>query len=152
MLNWYKTMSEKASNAYKHGAQAEPPKSLVLVHLKYIMGRELDALDLLYPSPRIAAALNLAACEARLDHVYAHYVQAQSRDRDPDFDQLMESAEDFLYFGGPNARQVREAMRRILKLEGLSTFSANHEKRLANRYLREAWSKRNSALRDFIDL
>ena len=87
-----------------------------------------------------------------MSYVYAHYVQAQSRDRDPNFDQLMESAEDFLYFGGPNARQVREAMDRILKLEGLSTFSANHEKRLANRYLREAWSKRNSALRDFVDL
>lgn len=145
-------MSEKSSNAYKHGAQSEPQKSLTLVHLKYILGFEAEAMDLLYPTPRITAAMNLAACEARLDQVYTHYIKVQGRDRDPDFDRLMECAEDFLYFASPNAREVREALSRILKLEGLSTFSANHEKRLANRYLREAWSKRHSALRKYLEI
>ena len=110
-------MSAKSSNAYKHGAQSEPQKSLILVHLKYILGFEAEAMDLLYPTPRIAAAMNLAACEARLYQVYTHYIKVQSRDRDPDFDRLMECAEDFLYFASPNASEVREALSRILKLE-----------------------------------
>ena len=61
-------------NARKHGAQSESAKSLVLAHFKFILDYEFEAMDLLYPTPRDVAAFQLAACEARLGQVYAHYV------------------------------------------------------------------------------
>ena len=73
-------MAERSQNARKHGAQAAPPKSLVLVHLKYILGFTPDAGDLIYPTPKLAAAMHLVVCEARLDQVHAHYVKVQDRD------------------------------------------------------------------------
>jgi hypothetical protein len=139
-------MAERSQNARKHGAQAEPPKSLVLVHLKYILGFTPDAGDLIYPTPRLAAAMHLAACEARLDQAHAHYVQAQA-----DLDHLMDGVEDFLYHGRTNFGEVQEAVSRILKIEKVSTYAANREKKLANRYLREAWCKRGRALEAYLE-
>jgi hypothetical protein len=40
---------------------------------------------------------------------------------------------------------------RILKIEKVSTFAANREKKLANRYLSEAWSKRGRALQTYLE-
>ena len=144
-------MPKRSQNARRHGAQAEPPKSLVLVHLKYILGFTPDAGDLLYPTPKLAAAMHLAACEARLDQAHAHYVKVQDTHRDEKFDDLMDSVEDLLYFARLNFHEVQEALSRILKLEKFSTFAANREKKLANRYLREAWSKRGRALEAYLE-
>jgi len=144
-------MSERSQNARKHGAQAEPPKSLVLVHLKYILGFTPEAGDLMYPTPKLSAAMHLAACEARLDQVHAHYVEVQDKHRDTDFDNLMDCVEDLLYFARLNFRDVQEALSRILKIEKFSTFVSNREKRLANRYLSEAWSKRGRALQAYLE-
>ena len=144
-------MAERSQNARKHGAQAEPPKSLVLVHLKYILGFTPEAGDLMYPTPKLSAAMHLAACEARLDQAHAHYVQAQAIHRHADLDHLMDEVEDFLYHGRTNFGEVQEAVSRILKIEKVSTYAANREKRLANRYLSEAWSKRGRALQAYIE-
>ena len=144
-------MAERSQNARKHGAQAEPPKSLVLVHLKYILGFTPDAGDLIYPTPKLAAAMHLAACEARLDQAHARYVKVQDTHRDAEFDNLMDGVEDLLYFARLNFREVQEALSRILKMEKFSTFAANREKKLANRYLSEAWSKRSRALQTYLE-
>ena len=63
----------------------------------------------------------------------------------------MEEVEDFLYHGRTNFGEVQEAVSRILKIGKFSTFAANREKRLANRYLSEAWSKRGRALQAYIE-
>jgi hypothetical protein len=144
-------MSERSQNARKHGAQAEPPKSVVLVHLKYILGFTPEAGDLMYPTPKLSAAMHLAACEARLDQAHAQYVQAQAIHRHADLDNLMDDVEDFLYHGRTNFGEVQEAVSRILKIEKVSTYAANREKRLANRYLSEDWSKRRRALLAYLE-
>ena len=95
--------------------------------------------------------MRLAACEARLDQAHAHYVKVQNTHRNAEFDNLMDCAEDLLYFARLNFREVQEALSRILKMEKFSTFAANREKRLANRYLREAWSKRGRALEAYLE-
>ena len=144
-------MAERSQNARKHGAQAEPPKSLVLVHLKYILGFTPEAGDLMYPTPKLSAAMHLAACEARLDQAHAHYVEVQAIHRHADLDRLMDEVEDFLYHGRTNFGEVQETVSRILKIEKFSTLVSNREKRLANRYLSEAWSKRDRALQAYLE-
>jgi hypothetical protein len=145
-------MSKKSQNARKHGAQAEPPKSLVLVHLKYILGHMPDAGDLIYPIPKLAAAMHLASCEVRLDQAYAHYVQLQVTQSYTDLDDRMEGLDDLIRHARENFHEVKKAVLRILKIEGFSTIAANREKKLANRYLREAWSMRGRALEAYLEI
>jgi hypothetical protein len=64
----------------------------------------------------------------------------------------MDGVEDFLYHGRTNFGEVQEAVSRILKIEKFSTYTANREKKLANRYLREAWSKRSRALEAYLEI
>ena len=96
--------------------------------------------------------MHLAASEARLDQAHAHYVKVQDKRRDEKFDNLMDGVEDLLYFARLNFDEVQEALSRILKLEKFSSFAANREKKLANRYLREAWSKRGRALEAYLEI
>ena len=146
-------MAERSQNARKHGAQAEPPNGLVLVHLKYILGFTPDADDLFNPTPKLSAAMHLAACEARLDQAYAHYVQMQvNHHRYADLDDLMEGLEYILHHTHKNFHEVQEAVLRTLKIEAFSTIAANREKKLANRYLREAWSMRGRALETYLEI
>ena len=51
-----------------------------------------------------------------------------------------------------NFCEVQEALSRILKMEKFSTCAANHEKKIANRYLSEAWSKRGCALEAYLEI
>jgi hypothetical protein len=63
----------------------------------------------------------------------------------------MDGVEDLLYFARLNFREVQEALSRILTMEKFSTYAADREKKLANRYLNEAWSKRGRALETFLN-
>jgi hypothetical protein len=63
----------------------------------------------------------------------------------------MDCVEDFLYHGRTNFGEVQEAVSRILKIEKFSTYAANREKKLSNRYLSEAWSKRGRALEAYLE-
>jgi hypothetical protein len=150
--SWGWAIPDRSQSARKYGAQAEPPKSLVLVHLKYILGFMPYAGDLIYPTPKLAAAMHLVACEARLDQVHAHCVKVQDTHRDEDFDNLMDCVKDPLYFVRLNFCEVQEALSRILKMEKFSTCAANREKKIANRYLSEAWSKRGCALEAYLEI
>ena len=146
-------MAERSQNARKHGAQAEPPNGLVLVHLKYILGFTPDADDLINPTPKLSAAMHLAACEARLDQASAHYVQMQvNHHRYADLHDLMEGLEYIIHHTRQNFQEVQETVLRILKIEAFSTIAANREKKLANRYLREAWSMRDRALGVYLEI
>ena len=146
-------MAERSQNARKHGAQAEPPNGLVLVHLKYILGFTPNPDYLINPTPKLSAAMHLAACEARLDQAYAHYVQMQvNHHRYADLDDLMEGLEYIILNTRQNFREVQEAVLRTLKTEAFSTIAANREKKLANRYFREAWSIRSRALEAYLEI
>ena len=140
-----------SQNARRHGAQSAPDKSLLLVHLKYILGYEPNSIDLQFPTPRLEAAVQLAACEARLDQAHAHYARSQEVHRDEKFDNLMECMQDLLYFAKLDGKDIQETLSRITKLESLSKFVSNRKKRLANRYLREAHSQRRRALQNYIN-
>ena len=140
-----------SQNARRHGAQSAPDKSLLLVHLKYILGYEPNSIDLQFPTPRLEAAVQLATCEARLDQAHAHYVRSQEVHRDEKFDNLMECMEDLLYFAKLDGKDIQATLSRITKLESLSKFVSNRKKRLANRYLREAHSQRRRALQYYMN-
>ena len=123
------------------------------VHLKYILGFTPDPDDLINPTPKLSAAMHLAACEARLDQAYAHYVQMQVKHhRYADLDDLMEGLEYIIHNTHQNFHEVQEAVLRTLKIEAFSTIAANREKKLANRYLREAWSMRGRALETYLEI
>ena len=146
-------MADRSQNARKHGAQAEPPNALVRVHLKYILGFTPHPDDLINPTPKLSAAMHLAACEARLDQAYAHYAQMQVKHhRYADLDDLMEGLEYIIHNTHQNFHEVQEAVLRTLKIEAFSTIAANREKKLANRYLREAWSMRGRALETYLEI
>ena len=139
-------------NARRHGVRAAPSSDDMGAHLTRILGRaplpgELDA-----PTPRLAAALRLADCEARLDRAHAHYAAAQPRDRHGDLDHLQEILEDLLYFDWVEDGAKREAAARIMRLEHFSKFYARHDRRLAGRYFGEAQSARDRALEDYLGL
>ena len=139
-------------NARRHGVRAAPHSDEVGGHLARILGRaplpgELDA-----PTPRLAAALRLADCEARLDRAHAHYAAAQPRDRRRDLDHLQEILEDLLYFDWVEDGAKREAAARIMRLEHFSKFYARRDRRLAGRYFGEAQSARDRALEDYLGL
>ena len=110
----------------RHGAQARPAEEDILLYLERILGARPRAADFLEPGRDLAAALQLAECEARLDRAHRHYAAAQDVHRLEDFDYLQEH------------------------LEHVSKRHANHEKKLAGRYLREAQSRRDRALEHYL--
>ena len=67
-----------------------------------------------------------------------------------DFDDLQEQLDDMLNFNWVDDPTKREAAQRIMRLERYSKHYANYEKRLAGRYLREAQSKRDRALLEYM--
>ena len=143
-------MSERPANALRHGAQSKPSRDDIYFHLERILGRRPTHFDLLDPQPDIAAALHLADCEARLDRAHAHYVKMQAVDRHKEFDHLQDQLDDMVFFTWIKDPFNREAAQRIMRLERYSTHYANYDKRLAGRYLREAQSKRDRALMDYL--
>lgn len=110
-------MLERSQNVRKHGAQAEPSQFLVLLHLKYILGFILDAGDLICTTPKLSAAMHLAACDARLDQAHADYLTVQITYRHVDHDDLMDGVDDQLYHGCTILGEVQETVSRILKIE-----------------------------------
>jgi len=144
-------VTERQSNALKHGAQARPPRREVLYQLERILGRKPTSLELLDPQLDLLAALQLAECEARLDRAYAHYVEVQDFDRHAELDHIQEHLEDLLYFKWIESDTTREAARRIMQVEHLSASYARHQKRLAGRYLREAQSSRDRAFLAYLE-
>ena len=111
-------MVERSQNARKHGAQAEPPNALVLVHLKNILGFMPDARDLINPTPKLSAAMHLAACEERLDQAYAHYVQMQvNHHRYADLDDLMEGLEHIIHHTRKTSMKFRKPCYALSKLK-----------------------------------
>ena len=82
----------------RHGAQARPPRVDILFHLERILGVVPDAAELLEPNETMAAALELAEREARLDRAHRHYVEAQGAHRHAELDHLQEHLEDYMYF------------------------------------------------------
>ena len=97
--------------------------------------------------------MHLAACETRLDQAYEHYVQMQVKHhRYADLDDLMEGLEYIIHNTHQNFHEVQEAVLRTLKIEAFSTIAANREKKLANRYFREAWSIRSRALEAYLEI
>lgn len=148
---WWGRVTERQANAYRHGAQSRPPKPEIYRYLERILGRKPSHFELLDPQPEIAAALHLADCEARLDRAHAHYIDMQNVERLETFDVLQEQLEDLMYFKWVEDEVTREAARRIMRLEQLSKQYANDQKRLAGRYLREAQSKRDQALLEYME-
>lgn len=143
-------MTEGRGALRRHGAQARPPRRDVEWHLERILGSPPTARELLSPSGALAAALHLADCEARLDRAHQHYAEAQGKHRQADLDSLQEGLEDLMYFSWIEDDAKREAAARIMQLECLSTRYANHGKKLAGRYLREAQSRRDRALENYL--
>ena len=143
-------MIEGRDTMRRHGAQARPAEEDILWHLKRILGARPRAADLLEPGRDLAAALQFAECEARLDRAHRHYAAAQDVHRLEDFDYLQEHLEDLMYFDWIEDGAKREAARRIMRLEHVSKRHANHEKKLAGRYLREAQSRRDRALEHYL--
>ena len=131
----------------RHGAQSRPPRADIMVHLERILGVTPDAVALLEPDEATAAALHLAECEARLDRAHRHYAEAQGVNRHADLDHLQDHLEDLMYFNWIEDAAKREAAARVMRL---STRYANHGKRLAGRYLREAQSRRDRALEHYL--
>ena len=145
-------MTKSSRNALKHGAQAQPPTSLTLAHLNFMLGYTTIDLDEALASPRLMAALHLASCEARLDQAHAHYVDAQGVHREEDFDNLIDHLEDLLYFVTCDEQLREEVFRRVANMEEASKFYADRRKRLANRYLAEAQSQRRRALKNYLEI
>jgi len=137
-------------NARRHGAQSRPEPAETHRHLTRILGREPTGLDLGELGPRELAALRLADCEARLDQAHAHYVEVQDRDREPGLDEAVDHLEDLLLFDWVADGAKWEAARRIMRLDHFSRHYAGRRKRLASRYLREAQSRRDKALEEFL--
>ena len=69
-----------------------------------------------------------------------------------DLDDLMDGLEYIIHNTHQNFHEVQEAVLRTLKIEAFSTIAANREKKLANRYLREAWSMRGRALETYLEI
>ena len=65
-------------------------------------------------------------------------------------DHLQDHLEDLMYFNWIEGAVNREAVARVMRLERLSTRDANHGKKLAERYLREAQSRRDRALEHYL--
>jgi hypothetical protein len=143
-------MSDGPANAQRHGVQARPPEAEICRHLERILGHRPMHFELLDPRPDLTAALHLADCEARLDRAHAHYVKMQDVERHKDCDHLQDQLDDMVLFNWITDPFKREAARCIMRLERYSTQHANYEKRLAGRYLREAQSKRDRALVEYM--
>ena len=94
--------------------------------------------------------VRLRGLRAGLDRAHAHYAEIQGRDREPGLDEAVDHLEDLLLFDWVADGAKWEAARRIMRLDHLSRHYAGRRKRLASRYLREAQSRRDVALEEFL--
>lgn len=94
----------------------------------------------------------MAIREAHLDRAHAHHVSCQATEIDPDMLKMVGLLEDLLYCDDFLSDTKREAIRRTFRVEKFDVAHVVSRKRLALRYLAEAQSKRDSALRVFVEL
>jgi len=121
-------------------------------HFRGLTGRRLEDICDADWDGATRAALELAAREAHLDRAHAHHVSCQATEIDPDTLTMIGLLEDLLYCDDTLSGTKREAIRRTFRVEKFDAANVLSRKRLALRYLAEAQSKRDSALRVFVAL
>ena len=121
-------------------------------HFPGLTGRRLEKICDADRDGATRAALELATREAHLDRAYAHHGSCQTTEIDPDTLTMIGLLEDLLYYDDTLSDTKREAIRRAFRVEKFDVAHVVSRKRLALRYLAEAQSKRDRALRVFMAL
>ncbi|MGB4114734.1 MAG: hypothetical protein WBK15_17020 [Yoonia sp.] len=121
-------------------------------HFRGLTGRRLEEICDADWDGATRAALELATREAHLDRAHAHHVSCQTTEIDPDTLAMIDQLEDLLYCDDTLSDTKREAIRRAFRVEKFDLANVVSRKRLALRYLAEAQSKRDGALRVFVAL
>ena len=121
-------------------------------HFRGLTGRRIEEIGDADWDGATRAALELATREAHLDRAYAHHVSCQATEIDPDTLAMIDQLEDLLYCDDTLSCTKREAIRRAFRVEKFDVANVVSRKRLALRYLAEAQSKRDRALRVFVAL
>ena len=121
-------------------------------HFRGLTGRRLEEIGDADWDGATRAALELATREAHLDRAHAHHVSCQTTEIDPDTLTMIGLLEDLLYCDDTLGCTKREAIRGAFRVEKFEVANVLSRKRLALRYLAEAQSKRDSALRVFVAL
>ena len=119
-------------------------------HFRDLTGRRLEEIGDADWDGATRAALELATREAHLDRAQAHHVSCQATEIDPDTLAMIDQLEDLLYCDDTLSDTKREAIRRAFRVEKFDVANVVSRKRLALRYLAEAQSKRDRALRVFV--
>ena len=143
---------EPSRNATSHGVLAALDVAAVGAHFRGLTGRRLEEIGDADWDGATRAALELATREAHLDRAHAHHVSCQATEIDPDTLAMIDQLEDLLYCDDTLSDTKREAIRRAFRVEKFDVAHVVSRKRLALRYLAEAQSKRDSALRVFVAL
>ena len=144
---------DPSGNATSHGVLAALDEAAVGAHFRGLTGRRLEEICDADLDGATRAALELATREAHLDRAHAHHVSCQTTEIDPDMLRLIGALEDLILYNDDIASDTkREAIRRAFRVEKFDAAHVVGRKRLALRYLAEAQSKRDSALRVFLAL
>ncbi len=146
-------VGDPSGNATRHGVLAALDVAAVGAHFRGLTGRRLEEICDADWDGATRAALELATREAHLDRAHAHHVSCQTTEIDPDMLRLIGALEDLILYNDDIASDTkREAIRRAFRVEKFDVAYVVSRKRLALRYLAEAQSKRDSALRVFVAL
>ena len=143
---------EPSRNATSHGVLAALDVAAVGAHFRGLTGRRIEEIGDADWDGATRAALELATREAHLDRAHAHHVSCQKTEIDPDTQAIIDQLEDLLYCDDTLSDTKRESIRRAFRVEKFDVAHVVSRKRLALRYLTEAQSKRDSALRVFVAL
>ena len=143
---------DPSRNATRHGVLAALDVEAVGAYFSDLTGRRLEEISDADWDGSTRAALALATREAHLDRAHAHHVSCQTTEIDPDMLELIGHLEGLLYFDDVLIDTKREAIRRMFRVEKFDVANVVSRKRLALRYLAEAQSRRDSALRVFVAL
>ena len=144
---------DPSRNATRHGVLAALDVEAVGAHFRDLTGRRLEEICDADWDGSTRAALALATREAHLDRAHAHHVSCQTTEIDPDTLTIIGLLEDLILYNEDIASDTkREAIRRMFRVEKFDAANVVSRKRLALRYLAEAQSKRDSALRVFVAL
>ena len=144
---------DPSGNATSHGVLAALYEAAVGAHFRGLTGRRLEEICDADWDGATRAALELATREAHLDRAHAHHVSCQTTEIDPDMLRLIGALEDLILYNDDIASDTkREAIRRAFRVEKFDVANVVSRKRLALRYLAEAQSKRDGALRVFVAL
>ena len=138
--------------ATRHGVLAALDAAAVGAHFRDLTGWCLEEIGDADWGGATRAALELATREAHLDRAHAHHVSCQTTETDPDTLTMIGLLEDLLHCDDTLSDTKREAIRRAFRVEKFDVANVVSRKRLALRYLAEAQSKRDRALRVFMAL